>query len=135
VANCLGPFLLQPGVPFGAGWALDAWIFFYLQSGMGPQILSDKRTNQTTGMGYGTRFNYDFVRRAKEQPGAGDYNQSVACGKQPLSMKKTLPLYSFGSSNRDQAGKVYMSREHEKSQKGASSPGPITAAAVCTMHV
>jgi hypothetical protein len=100
---------------------------------MGPQILSDKRSNQTTGMGYGTRFNYDFVRRAKDQPGAGDYNQSVACGKQTLSMKKTLPLYSFGSSNRDQAGKVYVSREHEKSQKGSSSPGPVTAAAVCAL--
>lgn len=97
---------------------------------MGPQVLSDKHSSQTTGLGYGTRFNYDFVRRAKEQPGAGDYAQSVACGKQQLSIKKTLPLYSFGSSNRDQAGKVYMSREHEKSQKGDCSPGPITASSV-----
>lgn len=101
-----------------------------VQSGMGPQILSDKRSNQTTGLGYGKRFNYDFVKRAKEQPGAGDYDQTAACGKQQLSVKKTLPLYSFGSSTRDQAGKVYLTREHEKGQKGDSSPGPITAASV-----
>jgi hypothetical protein len=39
-----------------------------VQSGMGPQVLSDKRSNQTTGLGHGTRFNYDFVRRAKVRP-------------------------------------------------------------------
>jgi hypothetical protein len=63
----------------------------------------------------------------QEQPGAGDYNQVGACGQQQLSSKKTLPLYSFGSATRDQAGKVYLTREHEKGQKGDSSPGPVTA--------
>jgi hypothetical protein len=101
-----------------------------VQSGMGPQVLSDKRTNQSCGLGCGKRFNYDFVKRAKEQPGAGDYNQTVSCGKQQLSMKKSLPLYSFGTSSRDQAGKVYLTREHEKGQKGDCSPGPVTATSV-----
>ena len=94
---------------------------------MGPQVLSDKRSNMVTGLGHGSRFNYDFVRRAKEQPGAGEYNQGGACGRQQLSSKKSLPLYSFGSATRDQAGKVYLTREHEKGQKGDSSPGPVTS--------
>jgi hypothetical protein len=51
---------------------------------MGPQVLSDKRTNMTTGLGHGDRFNYDFVKRAKEQPGAGDYNVPGACGRQQV---------------------------------------------------
>lgn len=94
---------------------------------MGPQVLSDKRSNMTTSLGHGSRFNYDFVRRAKEQPGAGEYDQGGACGRQQLSSKKSLPLYSFGSATRDQAGKVYITREHEKGQKGDSSPGPVTS--------
>lgn len=101
-----------------------------VQSGMGAQVLSDKKSSLTTGLGHGGRFNYDFVRRAKEQPGAGDYNQGPACGRQQVSTKKSLPLYSFGASTRDQAGRVYLTREHEKGQVGASSPGPTTAAGV-----
>ena len=49
------------------------------------------RSNQATTLGYGKRFNYDFVKRAKEQPGAGEYvKDSNACGKQPLSIKKSM---------------------------------------------
>lgn len=99
-----------------------------LQSGVGPQVLSNMRTNPATTLGFGKRFNYDFVKRAKEQPGAGEYQGELpACGKQTLSKKKTLPLYSFGTSDRDQAKKVYVSRDHEKGQKGDFSPGPTTA--------
>lgn len=103
-----------------------------MQSGVGPQVLSSMRTNPATTLGCGKRFNYDFVKRAKEQPGAGEYkDEQPACGKQALSKKKSLPLYSFGTSDRDQARKVYMSREHEKGQKGDFSPGPTTAQQVC----
>lgn len=99
-----------------------------LQSGVGPQVLSNMRSNPATTLGCGKRFNYDFVKRAKAQPGAGEYKSELsACGKQALSKKKSLPLYSFGTSDRDQAAKVYMSREHEKGQKGDFSPGPTTA--------
>jgi hypothetical protein len=90
------------------------------------------RTSQATTLGYGKRFQYDFVKRAKEQPGAGEYvKDSNACGKQPLSMKKSMPLYSFGTSDRDQAAKLFLSKEHEKGQKGSMSPGPTTAEQVC----
>jgi hypothetical protein len=52
-----------------------------------------------------------------------------------VSSKRSLPLYSFGGATRDQAGKVYLTREHEKGQKGDSSPGPITANTVFTLTV
>lgn len=39
--------------------------------------------------------------RAKNLPGAGQYNTYKAVGKQPLSSKKTLPAHSFGKSTRD----------------------------------
>eukprot|EP00892_Ulva_mutabilis_P007404 jgi/Ulvmu1/5035/UM021_0052.1 len=98
------------------------------KSGVGQQVLSSMRSNPATTLGFGKRFNYDFVKRAKEQPGAGEYKgEQPACGRQALSKKKSLPLYSFGTSDRDQARKVYMSREHEKGQKGDFSPGPTTA--------
>ena len=91
------------------------------------------RSNQATTLGYGKRFNYDFVKRAKEQPGAGEYvKDSNACGKQPLSVKKSMPLYSFGTSDRDQAAKMFLSKEHEKGQSGNMSPGPTTAQMVST---
>jgi hypothetical protein len=103
-----------------------------VQSGTGKQVLSHMRTNQSTTLGYGKRFQYDFVKRAKEQPGAGEYvKDSNACGKQHLSIKKSMPLYSFGTSDRDQAAKMFLSKDHEKSQKGWLSPGPTTAEQVC----
>jgi hypothetical protein len=102
-----------------------------MQSGVGKQVLSGMRTNPATTLGYGKRFNYDFVKRAKEQPGAGEYGKEVgACGKQTLSIKKSMPLYSFGSSDRDQAKKIFLSKEHEKGQRGEFSPGPTTAVPV-----
>ncbi len=44
--------------------------------------------------------------RAKDMPGAGQYNTYRAVGKQPLSNKKTLPAHSFGKSTRDASKKV-----------------------------
>jgi hypothetical protein len=45
------------------------------------------------------------VMRAKNLPGAGQYNTYRAVGKQPLSNKKTLPAHSFGKSTRDASKK------------------------------
>lgn len=46
------------------------------------------------------------VLRAKDMPGAGQYNTYKSVGKQPLSIKKTLPAHSFGKSTRDASKKV-----------------------------
>lgn len=67
------------------------------------------------------------VARAKDMPGAGQYNTYKAVGKQPLSNKKTLPTYSFGLSTRDASKKTFISKEHEKQAFGMFSPGPGTA--------
>ena len=66
-----------------------------MQSGSGKQVLSNMRSNQATTLGFGKRFQYDYVKRSKEQPGAGEYvKDSNDCGKQPLSRKKSMPLFS-----------------------------------------
>ena len=52
------------------------------------------------------RFRYDYVDRAKKLPGAGQYNTTGAVGVQPQSSKKTMPIYGFGSSTRDNRDKV-----------------------------
>jgi hypothetical protein len=44
--------------------------------------------------------------RAKDMPGAGQYNTYKATGPQPLSSKKSLPAHSFGKSTRDASKKV-----------------------------
>lgn len=112
----------------GRASSLVRCILSCLQGGNGKQVLSGMRTNQATTLGFGKRFQYDFVKRAKEQPGAGEYvKDSNACGKQHLSVKKSMPLYSFGTSDRDQAAKMFLSKEHEKGQSGNMSPGPTTA--------
>lgn len=54
------------------------------------------------------------VMRAKNLPGAGQYNTYRAVGKQPLSNKKTLPAHSFGKSTRDAS---------KKSESGATVTG------------
>lgn len=65
--------------------------------------------------------------RAKNLPGAGQYNTYRSVGKQPLSNKKSLPAHSFGKSTRDASKKTFISKEHEKQAYGMTSPGPGTA--------
>ena len=45
-------------------------------------------------------------------------------GPQVSSKKRSPPAYGFGTSNRDQAAKVYISKDHEASTGGRASPGP-----------
>lgn len=48
-------------------------------------------------------------------------------GDQPMSTKKSAPCYGFGSSTREQAGKVFVSQEHTAlATAGTQSPGPAT---------
>ena len=45
-------------------------------------------------------------------------------GDQPLSKRRSAPMYGFGSSTRTQASKVFLSREHAKLSTAGFSPGP-----------
>jgi len=94
---------------------------------IGRQKLSTKESAPTFKLGTSQRFNYDFVKRARDTPGAGQYPINGAVGKQPFSTKKTLPAYRFGTATRDNMKKQFISTEHEKSSYGENSPGPVTA--------
>jgi len=46
-------------------------------------------------------------------------------GAQHDSKKSTAPIYGFGSADRQQLQKVFLTPEHSKSDYGKNSPGPI----------
>eukprot|EP01024_Parvocaulis_polyphysoides_P028180 TRINITY_DN25490_c0_g1_i3.p2 TRINITY_DN25490_c0_g1~~TRINITY_DN25490_c0_g1_i3.p2 ORF type:complete len:270 (-),score=29.72 TRINITY_DN25490_c0_g1_i3:241-1050(-) len=99
---------------------------YNVSGGIGKQILSQREEAPSWKQPTESRFNYDFVKRAKTVPGAGQYGAIGSVGTQTEARKKSLPKYSFGSSNRDHFKKVFLSKDHEKSQYGANSPGPTT---------
>mmetsp|Transcript_21776 Transcript_21776/g.37140 ORF Transcript_21776/g.37140 Transcript_21776/m.37140 type:complete len:301 (+) Transcript_21776:54-956(+) len=67
----------------------------------------------------------------KDMPGVGAYTMNVnAIGKQMQSSKQTLPSAKIGTSDRDAAKKVFISKEHEKASFGLFSPGPVTGVSV-----
>ena len=45
-------------------------------------------------------------------------------GNQATSRRRSAPSFGFGSSTRNQAGKVFISREHAKLATSGFSPGP-----------
>jgi len=97
-----------------------------MKSSMGVQTASTKESAPQWVMGSDQRFRYDYVERGAKCPGAGQYEAKPALGNQVLSKKKTGPSYSFGSCERDQQKKVYISRDHQKDSHGQMSPGPAT---------
>jgi len=46
-------------------------------------------------------------------------------GQQHDSKKTTAPIFGFGSADRVQLQKVFLTPEHSKSDYGKNSPGPI----------
>ena len=61
-----------------------------------------------------SRLKYDYVERAAKLPGPGQYKSFDSVGTQLNSKKTTLPMYGFGTSDRDHRHKVYISQEHDK---------------------
>jgi len=94
------------------------------KSSVGAQVSSTQPTSGTAKFAKQNRFRYEYERRAAALPGAGAYVQTVAIGKQPNSRNQTMPKYGFGSSTRDNASKVFISKTHEKSSGGKEGPGP-----------
>ena len=61
--------------------------------------------------------------RVKARPSSSTMTTRSMLGDQPL--KASAPKFSFGSSTRDQAGKVFVSQEHTAlATAGKGSPGP-----------
>jgi len=57
-------------------------------------------------------------------PGPGTYTITPSVGVQVASSKPSLPRYGFGSSTREHANKVFISRDHAKLSGGKFAPGP-----------
>lgn len=98
-------------------------------SGVGPQ--SDSKYSTLPAWKQGTADRFQDKDGTRDFPGAGAYGTGVpAVGKQPMSSKRTLPHAKIGTSTRDGAGKIFVSKEHEKSQHGKLTPGPTTCPVV-----
>lgn len=70
---------------------------------------------------------FQEINTRKDNPGAGAYEATVnSFGKQFLSNRASLPSAKIGTSRRDDAKKVFISKEHEKSCYGEIGPGPAT---------
>jgi len=106
---------------------------YNVQGAIGRQFLSGKESLPMWGQGTSGRFQYDFIRRAREIPAVGTYGVIGSVGKQPLSVKRTALSAKFGTGTRDAIKKTFISKEHEKVSYGLNSPGPITANARSSM--
>ena len=104
-----------------------------MQGAIGRQFLSGKESLPMWGQGTSGRFQYDFIRRAREIPAVGTYGVIGSVGKQPLSVKRTASSAKFGTGTRDAIKKTFISKEHEKVSYGLNSPGPVTANARSSM--
>lgn len=70
------------------------------------------------------RFKDPQTERAKHLPAPGDYKMPSGQGKQVLSLTQSNPKYGFGTTERDQRDKMYISKEHEKAVHAREGPGP-----------
>eukprot|EP00798_Chlamydomonas_sp_ICE-L_P011851 gene11851-14956_t len=105
--------------------------------GVGKQVEGKYDTLPSWKLGTETRFNNKDGTRdfpgagtdgTRDFPGAGAYGTGISSmGIQPSSSKKTLPNPKIGTSTRDAANKVFISKEHEKGMFGRDTPGPTTA--------
>lgn len=76
-------------------------------------------------MGRSEKFamtNYEMRKRAAS-PGAGAYNIDESIGRQAMSTRRSMSSYSFGGATREQAGSIFISSKHEKSQYSKHAPG------------
>ena len=85
------------------------------------------------GSKYSFGTNERFQREARqlgdaaELPGPGSYSADTTLGTQRSSRLVTQPAFGFGSSNREQSARVFVSEFHSKSSSSgdySKSPGP-----------
>ena len=109
----------------------------YLNPGVGTKVLSSGPSPYASGgsdrlrnasqpswiLGKAERFEKDGSAWV---PGPGAYAITPSVGAQVSSKKPSLPRFGFGTSNRDDAAKVYISAEHDALSGGRDAPGPGT---------
>ena len=76
------------------------------------------------------RFKDPQTERAKHLPAPGDYVMPSGQGRQVMSRTQSNPKYGFGTTERDQRDRMYISKEHEKNMFGKEGPGPCGPASV-----
>jgi len=70
--------------------------------------------------------------KKQHRPGPGSYLTSGSCGAQIVSCRPSSPQFSFGTSNRDQLSKTYVSKadsgpvDMNRINAGRDTPGPGT---------
>lgn len=68
-------------------------------------------------------------------PGPGSYSWDVpAAGPQPLSPKRSLPQFKFGTLTREQGQRCYLSPDHAKEQIGRTGADKVYAMAPAIGH-
>ena len=93
---------------------------------VGTQAEGGKPSPPTWKLGKADRFVHDryAARFQGASPGPGTYNHGSSVGRQPFSTNTTFPKYGFGTSNREQCSKLFVSSQH--SVGGSQSPGPAS---------
>ena len=101
---------------------------FMLNPSVGKQVLSEKAAQPSWVLGTAKRFPKDATAWV---PAPGHYGKdemqgrvAPGIGPQIISTSPSPPKFGFGSSNRDHAAKVYISRDHEAATGGRDAPGP-----------
>jgi len=101
---------------------------FMLNPAVGKQVLSGKEQQPLWVMGTAKRFGKDLTGWV---PAPGHYGKdedhgriAPGVGPQVSSTYRSQPRFGFGSSDRDQAAKVYISKDHEAATGGRDAPGP-----------
>ena len=103
---------------------------FTLNPAVGKQTLSTKEAQPSWIQGTEKRFGKNTTSWV---PAPGHYGDEEAHGRimgtpgvgnQIASTKESAPRFGFGTSNREHAEKVYISKDHEASTGGRDAPGP-----------
>lgn len=102
------------------------------RSQLGTQVNSRKASAPKYSFGSGTREGREHVFVSNEhaalEAGRGSpgpvYTHVPAIGPQVNGAMESAPRFGFGTSDREQAAKVYISAEHEKYSGGRFAPGP-----------
>ncbi|CAK9208927.1 unnamed protein product [Sphagnum troendelagicum] len=98
-------------------------------SSFGRQPISNCESPPEIKWGTGSRFNR---RKGPDIPGPGAYKLKGSFGHQVESPKKSPGKYVFSRQTRDQADKVFISSEFNKTKFGTQSPGPMVYGAITT---
>ena len=91
---------------------------------VGRQVNAAKPSAPSAAFSRADRFKDPHTERAKKLPAPGDYVIPSGQGRQVLSRTQSAAKYGFGTTQRDQRDKMFISKEHEKAVHGREGPGP-----------